>query len=237
MTVQLLQQARILDPDRQTDQVGDVLIGQGQILALAPHLSEWPADTVIHDCRGLIVAPGLVDLYSTTAEPGNESRESLAQLLQAAQAGGFTRINLLPNTQPPTDRPSSLAWFRARLGELCAEIPDLAGVQVGFWAGLTQQLAGQQMTELAELAAAGAVGFSDGRPLQNLGLLDRLLEYLQPLEQPIALYPCDLNLAGKGVVRDGVNALRFGLPGVPVSADCGPPSPDSHYAGFHCPQR
>jgi dihydroorotase len=225
MTVQLLQQARILDPGSQTDRVGDILIEQrsgqpqGVIRAIAPHITDWPTDTEIQDCRGWVVAPGLVDLYSYSAEPGYEARETLEQLLQAARAGGFTRITLLPNSQPPLDRPSSLEWFRARLGELYRQSPALAEVQVHFWGGLTQDLAGAKMTELSELAAAGVAGFSDGRPLQQLGLLQHLLAYLQPLQKPIALYPCDLGIAGQGVAREGVNALRFGLPGIPVSAE------------------
>jgi dihydroorotase len=225
MTAQLLQQARILDPGHQTDQVGDILIQpdsrhhRGVIRAIAPSITDLPADTTIRDCRGLIVAPGLVDLYSYTAEPGNESRESLAQLLQAAQAGGFTRVNLLPNSQPPLDRPSSLAWFRAKLQELNQQFPELARLEVNFWGGLTQDLAGGQMTELAELAAAGVVGFSDGRPLPSLALLHNVLDYLQQIQRPIALFPCDLGIAGRGVVREGANALRFGLPGIPASAE------------------
>jgi dihydroorotase len=220
MMTELLQHAHLLDPGTKTDQVGDVLISeQGVILGVAPQITDFPADTIIRDCRGLIVAPGLVDLYSTTSEPGYESRETLAQLLQAAHAGGFTRLNLLPNSQPPLDRPSSLAWLRARLAELSHQFPDLVRLQVNFWGGLTHKLEGNQMSELAELAAAGVIGFSDGQPLQNLGLLQNLLDYLQPLQKPIALYPCDLRLAGRGVVREGVNALRFGLPGVAVSAE------------------
>jgi dihydroorotase len=78
---------------------------------------------------------------------------------------------------------------------------------------------GQQMTELAELAAAGVVGFADGRPIANLGLLRRALEYLQPLGKPVALVPCDLKLAGNGVMREGVQSLRFGLPGNPAIAE------------------
>jgi dihydroorotase len=220
MMTELLQQARLLDPGTDTDQVGDVLIGeQGRILAVAPQITEFPADTIIRDCRGLIVAPGLVDLYSYPSEPGYESRETLAQFLQAAQAGGFTRLTLLPNSQPPLDRPSSLAWFRARLAELRHQCPDLGRLHINFWGGLTHKLEGAQMSELAELAAAGVVGFSDGLPLQNLGLLQNLLDYLQPLQQPIALYPSDSGLAGQGVVREGVNALRFGLPGVTASTE------------------
>jgi dihydroorotase len=78
------------------------------------------------------------------------------------------------------------------------------------------------MTELSELAAAGIVGFSDGKAIANLGLIRRVLEYLQPIQKPIALWACDPGLAGKGVIREGTNSMRFGLPGIPIMAESAP---------------
>jgi dihydroorotase len=164
----------------------------------------------------MVVGPGLVDLYSSSSEPGFESRESLEQLLRTALAGGFTRLNLLPNTNPPLDQPATLDWWRARLA---GQPADLATLQVNFWGSLTQGLQGQQMTELAELAAAGVIGLSDGQPITDLGLLQGILAYVQPLQKPDALWPLHTKIAGHGVVRDGLNALRLGLPGIPVSAE------------------
>jgi dihydroorotase len=91
--------------------------------------------------------------------------------------------------------------------------------RLNIWGAITLDVAGKQITELADLAAAGVVGFSDGLPLDNLGLLRRLLEYVQPLGKPVAFWPCDRQLASNGVMREGVDALRFGLPPVPVSAE------------------
>jgi dihydroorotase len=81
---------------------------------------------------------------------------------------------------------------------------------------------GQQMTELAELANVGIVGFTDGKPITNLSLIRRVLEYLQPIQKPVALWACDPGLGGKGVIRQGANSMRFGLPGVPVMAESAP---------------
>jgi dihydroorotase len=113
------------------------------------------------------------------------------------------------------DNPSGIARLRQQeLGQKEISPPHLY-----CWAALTLGVEGQQMTELAELAAAGVVGFADGRPLANLMLVRRLLEYLQPLGKPVALWACDRQLAGNGVMREGAQSIRFGLPGNPAIAE------------------
>lgn len=219
MNSELLQQVRVLDPVSGTDQLADVLIADGLIKAVADNISEMPADTSVRDCQGLILAPGLVDLYSHSGEPGFEERETWSSLLDAATAGGFTRLTILPDTAPPVDNPSGLARLREQVRREAAFRNPTTVPQIHFWGALTQDIEGQQMTELAELAAAGVVGLTDGRPLANLGLLRRMLEYLQPLGKPLALMPCDKKLAGNGVMREGVNSIRFGLPGNPAIAE------------------
>lgn len=212
MTNQLLQQVRVLDPATATDRVADVLIVDGKIETIADSISEWPTDTEVRDCRGLVLGPGLVDLYSHSGEPGFEDRETLRSLQQAAIAGGFTRLTILPNTAPALDNPAGLAWLQDKQQ---LQLP----VQIQAWGALTLGVQGQQMTELAELATAGIVGFADGQPLSSYGLLRRLLEYLKPLQKPVALWPCDLKLAGNGVMREGPESIRFGLPGNPAIAE------------------
>nr|WP_290222681.1 dihydroorotase [Trichocoleus desertorum] len=212
MTNELLQQVRVLDPAAMTDRVADVLIVDGKIEAIAESISEWPTNTQVRESRGMILGPGLVDLYSHSGEPGFEDRETLRSLQQAAIAGGFTRLNILPDTTPALDNPAGLAWLEDKRQ---FQLP----VQVQAWGALTLGVQGQQMTELAELAAAGVVGFADGRALSSYGLLRRLLEYLKPLQKPVALWPCDLKLAGDGVMREGPESIRFGLPGSPAIAE------------------
>ncbi|MBW4553345.1 MAG: dihydroorotase [Aphanocapsa sp. GSE-SYN-MK-11-07L] len=209
---QLLQNVRILDPVSQTDRFGDVWLSEGTIQAVAAQIMDWPEQTQIRDGQGLILGPGLIDLYSHSGQPGYESRETLASLGQAAIAGGFTRLTLLPDTLPVLDQPSGLEWLQAHID------PNWP-LRWQTWAALTQGLKGEQMTELAELAAAGALGFSDGQPLNNLALVRRSLEYLKPLNCPVALWACDRTLAGEGVMREGIDSLRFGLPGTPAIAE------------------
>jgi dihydroorotase len=209
---QLLQNVRLLDPVNNCDRRSDVLLSEGRIQAVAEQITDWPEQTELKDCQGFVLGPGLVDLYSHSGQPGYESRETLASLAQAAIAGGFTRLNLLPDTLPVLDHPGGLEWLQTHIN------PDWP-LSWQTWAALTQGLKGEQMTELAELAAAGVLGFSDGLPLNNLALVRRSLEYVKPFNCPVALWACDRSLAGEGVMREGIDSLRFGLPGTPAIAE------------------
>ncbi|MBD2606949.1 dihydroorotase [Scytonema hofmannii FACHB-248] len=228
---ELLQQVRIIDPVSETDQIADVLIADGYISSVAETISDVSADTQIRDCRGLILGSGLVDLYSHSGEPGFEQRETISSLLQAATAGGFTRINLLPDTSPPIDNPSVVVQLlqmekagQGRQGRISPPpppppLPLSSPPPLHLWGAITQDVAGKQMTELADLAASGVVGFADGGNLENLGLVRRVLEYLQPLKKPIAFWCCDRLLMSNGVMREGQDSIRLGLPGNPAISE------------------
>lgn len=226
MNSQLIQQVRVLDPVANIDQIADVLIevsgdrpSVSRIQALAPHLSaDISADAEIIDGRGLVLGPGLVDLYSHSAEPGFEERETLVSLMQAATAGGFTRLGILPDTHPEIDNATALTGFQASLKQVRTSLPHNSP-QIYIWGALTLGVKGEQMTELADLANGGVVGFADGQPVKKLGLLRRTLEYLQPLALPIALWPCDRDLGGNGSVREGKTSIRLGLVGSPAIAE------------------
>jgi dihydroorotase len=218
MTSELIQNARVLDPVSQTDRVTDVWIVEGRIEAIAPDPQSLPSDVQTIDGTGCILAPGLVDLYSYSSEPGFESRETLKSLAEAAIAGGFTRLTLLPDTQPPLDSWGSLEGVRSLVSYSLTSRP----LQIHWWGALTQDLAGQQMTELDDLLSAGIAGFADGRPIADLNLVQRLLEYLKPYQMPIALSCSHPKLSRSGVVRDGVEAMRLGLPGIPATAESVP---------------
>lgn len=223
MTTELVRTVRVLNPLLGTDQVADVCIVDGVIEAIqatprqanAPPNSLAPpsesTDTVI-DQIGLVLAPALVDLYSHSGEPGNESRETLESLSQAAIAGGFSRLTLLPDTQPVLDQPALIQHIQQKAQQF-EKAPHIA-----CWGAMTQRGQGEQMTELAELSKVSA-GFSDGQPLAQPVLLQRVLDYAQTLKKPIALWPCDRALAGSGVVREGHASIQLGLPGIPAMAE------------------
>ena len=209
---ELLQQVRVVDPVSGVDRIADVLLIDGTIRAIEPSIAELPPQTQRRESLGCILGPGLVDLYSCHSEPGFEERETLDSMVQAATAGGFTRLALLPTTNPPLDNSSVLSSLRQ-------QTPSTPHPTLHFWGALTRQAAGVEMAELVELAEAGVVGLTDGLPLENLMLVRRLLEYAQPLAKPIALWPCDRRLTGNGVMREGVLSMRLGLPGSPASAE------------------
>ena len=228
--IELLQKVRVIDPVSEIDELFDVLIADGYIQAVASHIADISPDTQIRDCRGLVIGPGLVDLYSHSGEPGFEERETLLSLLQSATAGGFTRISILPDTSPAIDNPALVAQLQQkRHGEMkerekiinsAPPAPPTSPLPLlHIWGAITLDVAGKQMTELADLASAGVIGFSDGKPFENLALVRRVLEYVQPLGKPIAFWPSDRQLSANGVMREGADALRFGLPPIPASAE------------------
>ncbi|MEH1850411.1 MAG: dihydroorotase [Nostoc sp.] len=227
--MELLQKVRVIDPISEIDELFDVLITDGYIKAVASHISDISSDTKIRDCQGLVLGPGLVDLYSHSGEPGFEERETISSFLQAAAAGGFTRVSILPDTSPAIDNPALVAQLqqkraegqrgRGAEGNLSPLHPGSPAPLLHLWGAITLDVAGKQMTELADLAAAGVVGFTDGKPLENLALVRGVLEYLQPLGKPVAFWPSDRQLTANGVMREGSDALRFGLPPIPASAE------------------
>lgn len=213
---QLFQQVRVLEAISQIERVADILVIDGVIeeVSATTHL---PTDLTITPGQHLILAPGLVDLYSHSGTPGHEERETIESLLLAAQAGGFVHVNILPDTLPALDRASSIISFDRSYQQIADRIPNCP--QLGYWGALTEAAEGKVMTELAELATTSISGWADGRAIANLALVRRLLEYLQPFGLPISLYACDRQLRGNGLCRSGVSALKFGLPIDPVSSE------------------
>ncbi|MEO1591255.1 MAG: dihydroorotase [Cyanobacteria bacterium J06632_22] len=217
MSSTLIQSVRLVDPLGQTEQVSNVLLAAGQIQSIdtlsAADIARLPMspDTVI-DGSNCVLAPGLVDLYSQSGEPGHESRETVQTLLASAQAGGFSRVGVLPTTVPVMDTP-------AQVGDLLRQ--RLSGQpQLLPWGAYTVAAAGAQLNQLATLAQSDIVGFSDGQPQPSPVLLRRLLEYAQPLGLPLALWPCDRTQSG--LAREGVDAVRLGLSGLPATSETGP---------------
>lgn len=220
MSSVLLQQVRLIDPiapqvsrpSAHTDRVTDVLITDNCLTQIGDGLTAGPEIPRQHG-QGLILGPGLVDLYSHSGEPGFESRETLASLGRAAIAGGFTRLTLLPDTHPVLDHPAGWRWLQSSFSQLGLPL------RLDSWGALTIAAQGEQMTEFADLIAAGVIGLADGHPLADLRLLWRILEYAQPLGKPIALWPCQPQLNYPGGVREGTDAIRLGLPRVPALAE------------------
>jgi dihydroorotase len=213
---QLFQQVRILDSFQQTERIADILVIDGVIEEVSA-TTQLPTDLTIAPGEHLILAPGLVDLYSHSGTPGHEERETIESLLLSAQAGGFVHVNILPDTLPALDRVSSIISLDREYHQIAAQIPNCP--KLGYWGALTEGVAGKTMTELAELSTTNISGWADGCDIANLALIRRLLEYLKPFNRPIGLYALDRSLRGNGLARSGVAALKYGLPVDPVSSE------------------
>jgi dihydroorotase len=211
----LLANARIIDPSRDLDFDGDLLIADG-IIREARHgiaAAGLPEGTEIVDCRGQVAAPGLIDMRAFVGEPGAEYRETFASASQAAAAGGVTTIVSQPNTSPAIDEPAMVDFVLRRAR-------DTAIVHVHPMAALTRGAKGDEMTEIGLLKAAGAVAFTDGaKSVTNAQVMRRVLTYARDFDALIVHFTEDPDLAGEGVMNEGEFAARLGLAGVPKAAE------------------
>ncbi len=211
----LLTNARVVDPSRDLDFPGDLLIADGVIRDAKRGIGAAgvPEGAEIVDCRGNIVAPGLIDMRAFVGEPGAEGRESIASASQAAAAGGVTTIICQPETDPAIDDPTIVDFIQRRAR-------DTAIVHVHPMAALTKGLKGQEMTEIGLLKAAGAVAFTDGtRSVTNAQVMRRALIYARDFDVLIVHHTEDPQLVGEGVMNEGEFAARLGLIGTPKAAE------------------
>ncbi len=207
----LIRHGRVIDPASGRDEAADLAIANGRIVAIGADLGDFRADRTI-DARGCIVAPGLVDLAARLREPGHEHEGMLESELNAAAAGGVTSLVCPPDTDPVLDEPGlvEMLKFRARKLSLCRLFPLGA---------LTRGLAGEVLTEMAELTEAGCIGFAQAEvALRDTLVLHRALQYAATFGYTVWLRPQDPWLGG-GVAASGPVATRLGLSGVPVIAE------------------
>ena len=211
--MELLQQVRIIDPVRQVDRLADVSIANGKIEQIEDRLTDYPPETKIIKPSGLVLGTGLVDLYSHSGEPGNESRETLLELAQAGAAGGFTQIGILPDTTPSLNNAETVAAVKNKSNLLAASDRQSNLPQLNFW-GSAWDFDRQKMNALGELQSE-VIGFATSHNLSNLNVLKQILEYVQPLSTTIAIALHQNELGGDGVVREGKVSIRYGMAGSP----------------------
>jgi dihydroorotase len=207
----LIKNGRLLDPATGRDEPGDMAIAAGRIVTLGKVNPDFKPSRTI-DATGLIVAPGLVDLAARLREPGHEHEGMLESEMAAAVAGGVTSLVCPPDTDPPLDEPGlvEMLKFRAR---------NLNQSHLYPLGALTRGLAGEVLTEMAELTEAGCVGFSQADvALADTLVVQRALQYASTFGYAVWLRPQDSYL-GKGVAASGALATRLGLSGVPVIAE------------------
>lgn len=211
----LLANARLIDPSRDIDGPGDVLIADGMIRDARRGIGAAgvPEGTDIINCAGKVVAPGLIDMRAFVGEPGAGHRETFASASLAAAAGGITTIVCQPDTSPVIDNSATVDFILRRAR-------DTAIVNIHPMAALTKGMKGEEMTEIGLLKAAGAVAFTDGdNSVMNALVMRRALTYARDFDALIVHHTEDPNLVGEGVMNEGEFASRIGLMGIPNASE------------------
>ncbi len=214
----LITNARLLDPASGLDAPGALLIENGAIAAVGPHVSDAERpETLVIDAGGLCLAPGLIDLRVKTGEPGEEHRETVATASAAAVAGGVTTMVLMPDTRPAIDDVALVQHLRApepgSSGEILAIRVEVAGA-------LTVGLEGRAMAEIGLMREAGAAFFCNGdEPVIDAVVMKRAMAYAASQGALIAARPDTPVLRGPGVMNAGTFSGRLGLSGIPKEAE------------------
>jgi dihydroorotase len=221
----VVENARIVDPASGLDATGTIEVEDGVITAVTTGRGKPPAggETRI-DARGLVLAPGLIDMRVFTGEPGHEYRETLASAGEAAAAGGVTSFVLMPDTIPVIDD-GALVDFLIRRAQATSKVRVLPA------AAISRGLQGEEITEFGLLKEAGAVCFADGRhSIQSSALLRAAFAYAANFDMPVVHHLMDRGLAGDGVMNEGAFASILGLKGIPVEAETIPLARDLQLA-------
>src|SRR5690242_2295700 len=223
----LIRGAHVLDPRADLDEPQDVLIQNGQIAELgAPGSLPAPDDGETIEAAGKHLFPAFVDPHVHLRTPGQEYKEDIGTGTAAAAAGGFCAVLAMPNTDPVVD---DAAILRSLIDGARHE----AHVPVGFLASITRALKGEDLSEMAELRDAGALGFTDdGKPVVSAGLLRKALQYQRLCGGVIALHEEDPALSGEGVMHEGAVSARLGLAGIPSISESTMVARDSALAAY-----
>lgn len=212
MSATIIRSGRVIDPASKRDAIVDLAIVDGRI-ANKSEIRNSKSETEVIDAKGLIVAPGLIDMHVHLREPGFTYKETIESGARAAAVGGFTTIVCMPNTSPVADSPATIAWINDRAAET-------ACMNVLPTGAISKNLAGEELASIGLLAEAGVVAITDdGHCIQNHELMRRAVEYARMVGLPVLDHCQDYNLVGNGVVNEGYWSTLLGLPGWPAAGE------------------
>ncbi|MEQ3643586.1 MAG: dihydroorotase [Paracoccus sp. (in: a-proteobacteria)] len=208
----IFRNARLIDPEAQTDDIGSLRITDGRIAGRGAPEEAAPEGATVIDCRGRALAPGLIDWGVKIGEPGERHKESFRSAGRAAAAGGVTTIIARPDTTPPIDTPEALEFVARRASD--------APVNIRHMAALTKAREGREMVEIGFLTDLGAVAFTDGvRVVRDTKLLGRCMTYARGLDALIVGHPQDPSLSAGAAATSGKFASLYGIPAVSPMAE------------------
>ncbi len=212
MRALLIQNGRIIDPGQGIDRTASLLISGGKISWLGEATPPQPEYDVL-DARGLVICPGFIDLHCHLRQPGFEDKETIATGTTAAARGGFTTICCMPNTSPPLDTRAAIDYVKSTAAaEGVVRVLPIGCISKGR--------EGKELTEMGELASAGAIAFSDdGNPVSSSRLMRQALDYSRAFNLPVIDHCEDTTLSEGGLMNEGIIATRLGLAGIPAAAE------------------
>jgi len=209
----LIKNGRVIDPASKTDAALDVLLDGEKIKQVAPAGKIAAAGAEVFDAKGLIVAPGFIDLHAHLREPGQESSETIETGTRAAARGGYTAVCCMPNTKPVNDNASVTRFILDRA-------KSMGSVRVWPIGAASIESKGEAISEIAGMKEAGIAAVSDdGKPIATAKLGRQVMDYCRSLDLPVIEHAEDVSLAAGAVMREGVSSTRLGLRGMPGAAE------------------
>ncbi len=207
----LIKQARVVDPSSPVNgQILDIFIDNGIIQKTGKNLSDKAGQTIT--INGLHVSPGWMDVFSNFGDPGNEFKETLETGAAAAAAGGYTDVMIIPNTNPAVHNKAAVEYIVQKSKLLPVNIYPIGAI--------TKNTEGKELAEMYDMAASGAIAFSDGiNSIQSSGLLVKALQYVKAFNGTIIQVPDDKSINPHGLINEGLVSTQLGLPGKPAMAE------------------
>ncbi len=207
----VLKNGHLVDPASDFDSVTDILIKKGKIEKIAQNINEAGAEVI--EVSGKIITPGLIDPHVHLRDPGFEHKETIESGCEAAARGGFTTIASMPNTKPVTDNKLVVRYILSKASEA-------NGVKVVPMAAITKGEKGLELTDMDNLKAEGAGGFTDdGACVMSAGLFLKALKKAEELDLPIMQHPEDHSISRSGIINEGRKSEELGLKGIPALSE------------------